>query len=114
MSPLTLENPTPIWCDFEPPVDLYDDGDAFTIIVEAPGVSQASIHVVQSGRSLIITGVRALQLEPGAHPHVEADYGRFHRQIDLPNAVQPGAREISYSQGLLTIHLPKCPLLASV
>jgi HSP20 family protein len=113
MPPLTLDNPVPVWCDFEPPFDLYDDGDAFTIILEIPGVSQSSINVVQSGLSLIVTGVRALQLEPGAHPHVEADYGRFHRQIDLPSAVQPAGRDMSYARGLLTIHLPKCPLLAS-
>ena len=109
--PTIADNPTPVWCDFEPPVDLYDDGDAFTIVAEIPGASQSSINVVQSGLAVIITGVRALHLEPGAHPHVEADYGRFHRQIDLPSAVQPAGRDVSYSNGLLTIHLPKCPLL---
>jgi len=114
MPPLTLGSEAPVWCDFEPPVDVFDDGDAFTIIVEAPGVKAASINVVQTGLSLIITGLRSLQLEPGPQPHIEADYGRFHRQIDLPSAVQAAGREISYSRGLLTIHLPKCPLLASV
>lgn len=114
MLPLTSENPPPVWCDFEPAVDLYDDGDAFTIIAEIPGVTQSSINVVQSGLSVIITGLRALHLEPGAHPHIESDYGRFHRQIDLPSAVQSAARDVTYTSGLLTIHLPKCPLLASV
>src|SRR5688500_1791378 len=104
----------PVWCDFEPPVDLYDEGDAFMIIVELPGVTQSSINVVQSGLSVIVTGLRALHLEPGAHPHIEADYGRFHRRIDLSCAVQAAGRDVTYSRGLLTIHLPKCPLLASV
>jgi HSP20 family protein len=113
MPQLTLDSSTPVWCDFEPPADVYDDGNAFTITVEIPGVTQSSINVVQTGRSVIVTGLRALHLEPGAQPHIEADYGRFHRQIDLPSAVQPSGRDISYSHGLLTIHLPKCPLLAS-
>ena len=113
MTPLAFDQSPPVWCDFEPPADLYDDGDAFTIVLELPGVSQSSINVVQSGLSVIITGLRALHLEPGAHPHVEADYGRFHRRIDLPSAVQPAGRDVSFSHGLLTIHLPICPLLAS-
>jgi HSP20 family protein len=113
MPPLTLTRSTPVWCDFEPPVDLFDDGDAYTVVVEIPGVSPSSINVVQSGTSLIITGLRALHLEPGPQPHVEGDYGRFHRLIELSSAVQPAGRDVSYSRGLLTIHLPKCPLLAS-
>src|SRR5215207_1882041 len=113
MPPLTLESPSPVWCDFEPPADIYDDGDAFIIAIEIPGVTQSSIHVVQAGRSLIVTGLRALHLDPGTQPHIEADYVRFHRQIDLPSAVQAAGRDVSYQHGLLTIHLPKCPLLAS-
>src|SRR5688572_31082241 len=41
MPPLTLDSPSPVWCDFEPPADVYDDGDAFSIIVEIPGVTQS-------------------------------------------------------------------------
>lgn len=114
MPSLTLSQSTPVWCDFEPPMDLFDEGDAYTVVVEIPGVSPSSINVVQSGTALIITGLRALHLEPGPQPHVEGDYGRFHRLIELPSAVQPAGRDVSYSRGLLTIHLPKCPLLASV
>ena len=114
MTSLGFHETAPVWCDFQPAVDVYDEGDAFTIIVELPGVTQSSINVVQSGLSVIVTGLRALHLEPGAHPHVEADYGRFHRPIDLPSAVQPAGRDVSFSHGLLTIHLPKCHLLASV
>ena len=113
MSLLTLTTSTPPWCDWEPLVDLFEESDAFTLVIELPGISQSSINVVQSGRSVIITGVRALHLEPGAHPHIEGDYGRFHRQIELPGAVQAAHREVSYARGLLTIRLPKCPLLAS-
>lgn len=111
-----LSTPTesPVWCDFQPPVDLFDDGSAFTLVVELPGVVQSSINVVQTGRSVIVTGLRALQLETGNMPHLEADYGRFHRQIELPCAVQASGRDVTYVDGLLTIHLPKCPLLASV
>lgn len=112
MPPLTLRHSAPAWCDWEPPVDVFDEGDAFTIVVEIPGVTQTSISVVQSGRTVVITGLRALQLEPGAHPHLEADYGRFHRLVELPSAIVPAGRDVTYAHGLLTIHLPKCPLLA--
>jgi HSP20 family protein len=112
MSALTLRHSAPAWCDWEPPVDLFDEGDAFTIVLEIPGVSQASISVVQNDRTVIITGVRPLQLEPGAHPHLEADYGRFHRLVELPSAIVASGRDVTYVHGLLTIHLPKCPLLA--
>ena len=114
MSTLTLRHSAPAWCDWEPPVDLFDEGDAFTIVVEIPGVVQTSISVVQSGRAVVITGVRALQLEPGAHPHLEADYGRFHRMVEVPAATVASGRNVTYAHGLLTIHLPKCPLLAPV
>jgi len=112
MSALTLRHSAPVWCDWEPAVDVFDEGDAFTIVVEAPGVTQSSISIVQSGRTVVITGLRALQLEPGAHPHLEADYGRFHRMLELPSAIVPSGRDVTYTRGLLTIHLPKCPLLA--
>jgi HSP20 family protein len=114
MPSLNLETAAPAWCDFEPPLDLYDDGDAYTVVMELPGVLPASISIVQNVRTLIITGVRALQLDPGNFPHLEGDYGRFHRQVELPGAVQPAARDVTYVNGLLTIHLPKCPLLAPV
>jgi len=113
MPSLSLTHPAPIWADWEPPADLYDEGDAYTVVLELPGVAQSSVSIVQSGTALIVTGLRALKLELGAHPHIEADYGRFHRQIELPGATVPAGRDVTFSRGLLTIHLPKCPQLAS-
>jgi len=95
-------------------MDIFDDGVAFTMVVEIPGATPTSVHVVQRGKTIIITGVRALLLEPGPQPHVEGDYGRFHRIAELPSPVHAANREVTYSKGFLTIHLPKCPQLASV
>jgi HSP20 family protein len=113
MPQLTSTQSAPNWADWEPPADVYDDGDAYSIVLEVPGVTQASLSIVQTANQVVVTGVRALNLELGAHPHIEADYGRFHRQIDLPTATNPAGRDVTFSHGLLTIHLPKCPQLAS-
>ena len=113
MSTISSEPQTPLWCDFEPMIDVFDEGDAFSIVLEIPGVSADSISIVQSGSEVIVTGIRALQLDLGFHPHIEGDYGRFHRRIHLPGVVQAAGRTVNYTDGLLTIHLPKCPLLAS-
>src|SRR5687768_9698128 len=99
----------PAWSDWEPAMELYEDDTAYSMILEVPGVPPHTLSIAQIGRTLVVTGIRPLHLDPGRLPHLEADYGRFSRRLDLPSAVQPALREVTIWRGLLIIRLPKCP-----
>jgi HSP20 family molecular chaperone IbpA len=97
----------PAWSDWEPAMELYDDATALNLILELPGVPPHTLCIAQTAHALVVTGLRPLHLDPGAQPHMEADYGRFSRRVDLPANVNPALREVTVWRGLLIIRLPK-------
>ena len=95
------------WSDWQPSMELYDDETALNLIIELPGVPPHTLCIAQTASALVVTGLRPLHLDPGSQPHMEADYGRFSRRVELPANVLPAAREVTVWRGLLIIRLPK-------
>jgi len=77
----------------EPLVDLFDEGDMVSIVVELPGVEEKDIQTEVSGDTLKLT---------------TATKGRtYAKEIELPCAVDEGKLESFYKNGVLEIRLPK-------
>ncbi len=71
---------------WEPPVDLFENGDELWILVALPGVPESHLEVAIENANLLIQGDRPLPRAcAGATIHrLEIPYGRFERRIGLP------------------------------
>lgn len=94
----------PVW---EPPVDVFSDGDDIWLFFAVPGVSteQAEVSVDESG-AIVVRGERRLPLpaRSGSIRRLEIPHGRFERRVPLP----PGRFELFARQldrGCLVIGL---------
>lgn len=94
----------PTW---EPPVDVYETGYDFKIIIALPGVAPEHLSVMLEDDRLIIEGQRHLPNSAEAHiRRLEIPYGRFERHIELPaGRFEIDTRE--FANGCLVISLRK-------
>lgn len=73
----------PCW---EPPVDLYENGEELRLLVALPGVTAQQLQVVLTPTQIIVRGERSLPTNSrrAAIHRLEIPYGRFERRIALP------------------------------
>ena len=73
----------PCW---EPPVDMYENGNELTLLVALPGVTPRQLDVELAPSLIIVRGERALPTNSrrAAIHRLEIPYGRFERRIALP------------------------------
>jgi len=89
------------------PIDLYREGDHYVVGVDLPGVDPGSIDVRVSADTLSIEAERhAPSTDGGAWLIGERPYGRFRRQITLPDGVDADRVSAAYRDGVLTLRLP--------
>ncbi len=74
---------TPCW---EPPVDLYENGDELWLQVALPGVTPQQLQVVLTPTLVVVRGERSLPTNSrrAAIHRLEIPYGQFERRIALP------------------------------
>ena len=92
-----------------PAVDLYEDKDNLIVKAELPGMKREEIDISVHDGTLTISGERKLEEKnPDGEPfRSERFFGRFHRTLALPKAVEPDKAKANYQDGLLTVVLPK-------
>ena len=81
--PLESWQAVPCW---EPPVDMYEQGDELKLVVALPGVDARQTDVVLEESSLVVRGERPIPstIHRAAIHRLEIPYGRFERRISLP------------------------------
>ena len=93
---------------FAPPVDVKEDAEAYTVLLDVPGVSQENIHVELQDNILTIKGTKEQKTEvEGRYRRVERRYGSFARTLHLPRNVDENAVAANLEDGVLEIRLPK-------
>jgi HSP20 family protein len=92
-----------------PAVDVEEDKDNVFVKAELPGMKKEEIEVYIDGGMLNIAGERKEEAEfKGSESYRrERCFGRFHRCIELPAAVEAGKIEAHYRDGILTVTCPK-------
>ena len=72
---------------WEPPVDVYQNGDDLWLFLAVPGVTPDDVEVLIEGTTIIVRGVRSLpHAAQGAVIHrLEIPNGPFERRISLPS-----------------------------
>jgi HSP20 family protein len=95
-----------IW---QPPVDIFENGDSLIIKAELPGVDQKDIDVRIEDNTLIIKGERKHDedIRKENFHRVERYYGSFQRSFTLPGTIAQDKIQASCDKGVLTIILPK-------
>lgn len=124
MNNAILYNPTP-WLDqfftdfdkawvghkksFSPAVDIVEEGDAFVLRAELPGVPKENLKVEVKENRLNLSGKKesTWQGEKGEYRYSESSYGEFSRSFELPRNVDGHAIKAEYVNGVLTLRIPK-------
>jgi len=96
---------------FRPAVDCFHTTDPaqFVVLVELAGVDPEQIAVTAAEGSLWIAGMRGRpRAGEGGHAYyrMEIDYGRFERQIPLPENIDEAGATATYEHGLLRVVFP--------
>lgn len=89
--------------------EVHESGDEVTVRLEVPGMDADKFDVEVVGRTLIVSGHKAVSNErkEGRYHITECAYGEFERRLPLPAEVDPSKAEASYEKGILTLRLPK-------
>lgn len=91
-----------------PAVNLYDNGSAFLLRAELPGVDPSSLEIEAKGDQLTVKGARPPPAEDGRTYHRrETEFGTFERTVTLPQPFDSDAVEAQLKDGLLEIRLPR-------
>lgn len=92
-----------------PPVNVYEDKDAFHIEVLAPGLDPSSVNITALRNSVTISGEkpRAVAGKAEAVHREERSSGKFSRRVELPVDVDESKAKAEYRNGVLVVTLPK-------
>lgn len=91
-----------------PRTNLYDNGDAFEIRAEVPGIAKDDLNVNIQGNYLEISGSRTDDTPDGYKIHrAERGVTAFSRSFTLPDDVDANKVEAKLKDGILYLTLPK-------
>jgi HSP20 family protein len=102
-----------VWDNGEPEgtltVDVYQTPDDIVVQSAVAGVKPDDIDVSATPDKLTIRGARHVERETDDKNYLyqECYWGRFAREIILPQEVDPESATVTFKNGILTIRLPK-------
>ena len=92
-----------------PSLDVYENANELCIEVELPGVSQEEMNVEVVGRTLVISGMKRDNLvNKGVRfIRMERGFGKFRRELDIPELFDLEKVDARFSDGVLTIRIAR-------
>jgi HSP20 family protein len=92
-----------------PSVELLDNKDSLTLRVLVPGIEKKDLDISVTSEAVKISGEYRHQEEQKDSGYYlsEFNYGKFERTINLPVAVRNEEVIADYTDGILTLTLPK-------
>ncbi len=89
--------------------DVEETDKEIVVRVEAPGMEKRDCEITIDGGTLYVRGEKRFEraTQNSTYHIMERAYGSFERAIPLPRNVDADKAEASYTNGVLTIHLPK-------
>ena len=91
-----------------PPVNIFQQGDDFIAVLEAPGVGKGDLALEAKENTIRISGRKAIDYGEGASIHRrERLSGVFDRTIALPIDINPDAIRAEYKDGVLALFIPR-------
>ncbi len=91
------------------PVELFDDGENLVVRAVIPSINKEDVDISATRQTLKIAGEYRQQEENKVHNYYlsEFNYGKFERTINLPMAIKNTEVKAEYTDGILTLTLPK-------
>jgi HSP20 family protein len=98
-----------LFTGWSPALDLYQNNDNVVAIVELPGMRKEDIEISLHDGTLTIGGERKSRTESNGETaaRTERFTGKFRRSITLPTRVDANKVNATYTDGILTVTLPK-------
>ena len=95
--------------NWAPSVDISETDDTFEVRAELPGVAKDDLHVSVKENLLTLSGEKRQENADDTQNYrrVERRYGSFQRRFTLPSEVATDAIKAEYSDGVLTLSIPK-------
>jgi HSP20 family protein len=91
-----------------PRTNFYEEGDAFEIRAEVPGIAKDDLNVTLQGNYLEISGSRLADTPEGYKVHrSERGASNFSRSFTLPDDVDAQKVQANLKEGILYLKLPK-------
>jgi HSP20 family protein len=92
-----------------PPLNVHDGGDRYVLSVQLPGMTPADIELTITGETISIRGERKRVdgVKDDSYRRQERPMGRWTRAITLPDRVESAQVAASFSDGILTVSIPK-------
>ncbi len=92
-----------------PPVDIVENENELIVKADVPDVKFEDIDVHIENGTLTLRGERKFEktTEKGGYHRMERSYGSFERSFALPETVDPEHVKAGYTNGVLTVTLPK-------
>ncbi len=92
-----------------PRIDIREGRKHITVKAELPGVEKDDIDVSIDNGLLRLSGEKRREKEEKDenYYHLESEYGRFSRLIELPAEVDPDDVDATYRKGVLTVKIKK-------
>ena len=93
---------------FSPPMEVFEREGHLVVRADLPGLTKDDVHVEVTDEALTIEGERRSEHEErqGGALHSERRYGRFRRQIPLPEGVNTEQVTASFKDGVLEVSMP--------
>lgn len=91
-------------------LDVTENGKAFTVKVDLPGVKKEDISIEVEGNQVSVTAETKKETEEKEGDtviHTERYYGRQSRTFMLSSEIDRNAVEAKFAEGVLTLTLPK-------
>jgi HSP20 family protein len=100
-------------CKRTPATDIYENKDAFTILLNLAGVEKEAVKITFNADILTVEAERKQVEEPDQAIHREIRYGKFSRSFKLAKDVDSSRFSAEFSNGVLKIVLPKTEAVAA-
>jgi HSP20 family protein len=95
--------------DLWPSIDIVENDNDFVVNVELPGVRKEDVKITVNEGVLTVRGEKRQEgeMKEERYRRVERSFGTFERSFTLPTTVQSDRIGAGFSNGVLTITIPK-------
>ena len=95
--------------NWAPSVDISETDDTFEVRAEVPGVAKDDLHISVKDNLLTLSGEKRQENADDTQNYrrIERRYGSFQRSFALPAQVATDDIKAEYSDGVLTLSIPK-------
>lgn len=91
-----------------PAVELFDNGDGYTLRADLPGVAKDNININVNDGYLVLEGERKKpDTKELNYYKTEVTYGKFKRTFKLASEINADGIKAEFADGVLTINIPK-------